>query len=89
MITYKEAKPGKIEVRLNGKIAGAIRTFANGYRYRPRGSKVGYGDLFSSLGACKRSLESDGYCEQCKASLTVTDYEFGFCTQCKKRLELA
>lgn len=60
---YTEGNP-KADVRVainNGvgnrhKICGTIKNEGNGWRYYPKGCKVG-GDLFSSLKLCQKSLE--------------------------------
>ena len=68
MIEYIDNKSLSISVKLDGKIVGHIRKIytANGkinlalnYQYLPKGQKIG-GELFSSLKACKESLEKEG-----------------------------
>lgn len=44
-----------INVRLGGKIVGAIVRLADGYAYKPTGRK--HGDVFPTLEACKASVE--------------------------------
>ena len=55
MITYRKF----VEVRLEGKIVGKIVQLDNGHwQYRPkRAKKRGWGSEYSSLPACKASLE--------------------------------
>lgn len=60
-ITYVEEH--KVKVYFNSKLVGTIRKElsadgkSEGYRYYPKGDKVG-GDLFFSLTRCKHSLEN-------------------------------
>jgi len=44
-----------IDVRLDGKIVGEIRSIANGFQYFPKGQKKG-SEIFESLSAIKKSL---------------------------------
>ncbi len=64
MITFENQngrKNGKgerlwnIDVRLEGKIVGEIRTVANGYQYFPKGQRKG-GDVFPDLASVKRDI---------------------------------
>jgi hypothetical protein len=56
MITYKSQSDGSIRVFLEGRLVGTLRRFTQGWQYRPRGSTPG--EFFSTLDACKQSLES-------------------------------
>jgi len=47
-----------IQVRQDGKIIGEIRKVSGGFQYFPKGHKEG-GDIFSTLLAVKKSLESE------------------------------
>lgn len=47
-----------IDVRLEGKIIGEIRTLANGFQYFPKGRRTG-GEVFGDLKAIKQSLIGD------------------------------
>ena len=65
MITYKEQHEtyGKnrwliVHVLLGGKRVGVIRKETDGWRYWPKGSDTG-GQLFPSIAAVKKSLESE------------------------------
>jgi hypothetical protein len=63
-ITYSEQPLVGVKVYSGGLRVGTIRRelsadrITYGYRYYPKGNKVG-GDLFFSLVGCKRSLEND------------------------------
>lgn len=65
MITYENQNGRKIsgkrsweiDVRLDGKIVGEIRGCAGGYFYKPTGRKGG--EVMSTVGEVKRSLEAD------------------------------
>lgn len=53
---YTEGKPdADVKVRLDGKVVGTIKKEIDGWRYYPKGQKVG-GDLFKSLSLCQKSL---------------------------------
>jgi hypothetical protein len=58
-ITYKPNKVGTvISVMVNGQMVGHIKKTVGGmWHYAPRGSR-GYGEIFMSLPACKKSLEA-------------------------------
>lgn len=56
-ISYKSRVAGVL-VFLDGTQVGAIRGTNNGWRYQPRGSRS-FGDEFSTLNECKRSLETE------------------------------
>lgn len=57
MITYTPEKlPGIITVKLDGKVVGHIRKGEDGFRYTPKGQRVG-GEAFETLRDCKRSIE--------------------------------
>lgn len=45
-----------IDVRIDGKIVGEIKSVATGYFYKPTGSRK-TGEVFETLAAVKRSLE--------------------------------
>lgn len=56
MITYKEIK--HVEVRLDGKLVGIIKTVIGGYQYFPKGSKVG-GTIHKTIDQVKYVLEQE------------------------------
>lgn len=64
MITYTNQNGRKIgsrrlwqiDVRLDGKRVGEIIHLANGYAYKPEGSRK-CGPVFATLAGCKRSIE--------------------------------
>ena len=58
IISYDYSDKNKIKVLLEGKIAGAINLEKGGWRYFPKGQKLG-GDLFDTLRECQKSLESE------------------------------
>jgi hypothetical protein len=58
MITYTKAT-GKfwgVIVKVDGKKVGAIRSYPQGYTYKPNGTNKP-GEFFPSIEAVKRSLE--------------------------------
>lgn len=59
MITYNGG-PTCVTVRLDSRVVGEIRMSLNprGFQYFPKGKNDISGDVFSSLAACKRSLEA-------------------------------
>ncbi|USM11494.1 hypothetical protein vBCbaSRXM_49 [Citromicrobium phage vB_CbaS-RXM] len=62
-ITYQPYSGSKTtnlieDVFLDGKKVGAIRSFDEGYRYCPVGTKI-KGEPFATLAECKASLEDD------------------------------
>mgnify|MGYP000084113199 CR=1 FL=1 len=65
MLTYENQNGKKIngnrvwgiDVRLDGKIIGDIRSVATGFVYKPKNHKPG--DVFPTVAAVKRSLEGD------------------------------
>ena len=58
MITYKLQSDGDISVKLDNRKVGEIRMTPHGFRYYPSGGG-GKGAAYSSLEACKRSLEGE------------------------------
>jgi hypothetical protein len=61
MITYAKGAHGTVKVKLDRRVVGAIRPVTvnrreSGYQYFPKGQDKG-GQTFSSLEACKTSLE--------------------------------
>jgi len=58
-ITYVPV-PEQFKVKLDGKLVGVIKKSGDdrgyGWRYFPKGDKVG-GEVFASVIACKRSIE--------------------------------
>ncbi len=57
MIQYTSESRDTWSVWLDRKQAGTIRKVAGGYQYFPKGKSKG-GKIFSTVGECKRSLES-------------------------------
>lgn len=56
MITYKHQSDFSIRVLLDKKVVGTIRSFTQGWQYRPRGASA-YGEFFKTLAECKQSIE--------------------------------
>lgn len=57
MITYSD-KPDETTVYLLTRVVGHIRRDGDGWRYYPKGSRI-KGEIFASVNAVKRSLETD------------------------------
>lgn len=65
-ITYTQVNESKVakgrttrwNARLDGKIVGQIRRELDGWKYFPKGQKIG-GEAFKDLSACQASLETD------------------------------
>lgn len=47
-----------LDVRLEGKIVGEIRSVATGFQYFPKGQKKG-GDIFPTIGKVIQSIVND------------------------------
>lgn len=59
MIEYILKKDGNIQVKLDRKEVGTIICEVSAYHYHPKGNKKFAGEVFSTLKACKKSLEED------------------------------
>lgn len=57
MITLSQKGHGTLQVKLDGKIVGSIRSVAGGFQYVPKGQTEG-GKVFGSVVLCKQSLET-------------------------------
>lgn len=56
MIKFRDIQDSQdVTVLLDGKVVGKIKCSPRGYKYFPKGSRVG-GEWFSTLIACKQSL---------------------------------
>jgi hypothetical protein len=72
MLSCKLTGEGKYSVYLDGKLVGHIKCLHGCYQYFPKGHKDG-GEVFTTMEACKRSLEQDDTTAHISpASLTPT-----------------
>jgi hypothetical protein len=81
-INYNHVKlPGRdsivrVEVKLAGKKVGEIKPVDGGFQYFP--NRAEGGEVFPTLGLCKRSLETDESPTTFASDVTNTDgYNFG------------